>query len=88
MASRTATAVSVDAKGVGGKVVGWWDQSRSFLNDVRTEMRKVTSPSFKEVQATTGVVIVTVALFAIYFYGVDRVIGFFIDNLFQMAKKA
>jgi preprotein translocase subunit SecE len=88
VASRTATAVSTDVKGVGGKVVGWWDQSRSFLNDVRTEMRKVTSPSFKEVQATTGVVIVTVALFAIYFYGVDRVIGFFIDNLFQWAKKA
>jgi preprotein translocase subunit SecE len=87
VASRTATAVSVDAKGVGGKVVGWWDQSKSFLNDVRTEMRKVTSPSLKEVQATTGVVIVTVALFAIYFYGVDRVIGFFIDNLFQWAKK-
>jgi len=78
----------VDAKGVSGKVVGWWDQSKSFLSDVRTEMRKVTSPSLKEVQATTGVVIVTVALFAIYFYGVDRVIGFFIDNLFQWAKKA
>ena len=87
MASRTALA-SVDEKGVGGKVVGWWDSSRSFLNDVRTEMRKVTTPSFKEVQATTGVVIVTVALFAIYFYGIDRVIGFFIDHLFQMAKKA
>jgi preprotein translocase subunit SecE len=87
VASRTALA-SVDEKGVSGKVVGWWDSSRSFLNDVRTEMRKVTTPSLKEVQATTGVVIVTVALFAIYFYGIDRVIGFFIDHLFQMAKKA
>ena len=51
-----------------GAVRGWWDQSVNFLRDVRTEMRKVTVPSMKEVRATTGVVIVTVALFAIFFY--------------------
>jgi preprotein translocase subunit SecE len=87
VASRSVAA-SVDEKNVGGKVVGWWEQIRGFLGDVRTEMRKVTTPSLKEVRATTGVVIVTVALFAIYFYGIDRVIGFFIDHLFQWAKTA
>jgi preprotein translocase SecE subunit len=40
----------------------------------------------KEVRATTIVVIVTVALFAIFFYGIDRVIGFFIDHLFSYFK--
>jgi len=51
-------------------------------------MRQVTTPSLKEVRATTGVVIVTVALFAIYFTALIRLIGFFIDHLFQWAKTA
>jgi preprotein translocase subunit SecE len=41
---------------------------------VRTEMKKVTSPSLKEVQATTTVVIITVFLFALYFWAVDLII--------------
>ena len=56
-----------------------------FLKDVRTEMRKVTTPSLKQVQATTMVVVVTVFLFALYFYGVDKVIGFFVDMIFRKA---
>ena len=38
-------------------------------------MKKVTSPSLKEVQATTVVVIITVFLFGVYFWAVDTVIG-------------
>jgi preprotein translocase SecE subunit len=34
-------------------------------------MRKVVSPSWKEVKATTGVVIVAVFLFGFYFFVVD-----------------
>ena len=85
MATRSIAASADDNR---GKMRGWWDQTSNFLRDVRTEMRKVTSPSWKEVQATTGVVIVTVALFAIYFYGIDTVIGFFIDHIFKWAKTA
>jgi preprotein translocase subunit SecE len=47
----------------------------SFYNDVRTEMKKVTSPSRKEVQATTTVVIITVAIFGVYFWVVDNIVG-------------
>jgi preprotein translocase subunit SecE len=46
-----------------------------FYGDVRTEMKKVTSPSRKEVHATTTVVIITVAIFGIYFFVVDGVIS-------------
>jgi len=46
-----------------------------FYGDVRTEMKKVTSPSRKEVQATTTVVIITVAIFGIYFFVVDGIIS-------------
>jgi preprotein translocase subunit SecE len=35
-----------------------------FLKDVRAEMRKVVTPTRAEVQATTGIVIVTVFIFA------------------------
>ena len=61
-------------------------RSKRFLTDVRTEMRKVTTPSAKEVRATTGVVIVTVFLFAAYFYVVDKGIGAVIDAILRWAK--
>ncbi len=41
-------------------VKSWPDKTRNFYNDVRTEMRKVTAPSWKEVRATTTVVVITV----------------------------
>jgi preprotein translocase subunit SecE len=46
-----------------------------FLKDVRAEMRKVITPSRAEVQTTTIVVIVTVFIFAAYFWLVDNIIG-------------
>jgi preprotein translocase subunit SecE len=61
----------------------WPERIKTFYNDVRTEMKKVTAPSFKEVRATTAVVIVTVFLFAAYFWVVDLVIGHGIDSVFR-----
>ena len=61
----------------------WPERIKSFYNDVRTEMKKVTAPSFKEVQATTGVVIITVFLFGVYFWAVDNTIGSGINYLFK-----
>ncbi|MGO8719971.1 MAG: preprotein translocase subunit SecE [Acidobacteriaceae bacterium] len=47
----------------------------TFLKEVRSELHKVVVPSRKEVQSTTTVVIITVFLFAAYFYVVDGVVG-------------
>ena len=58
-----------------GKVKAWPQRAKSFYNDVRSEMRKVTTPSRKEVQGTTTVVIITVFLFGLYFWLVDSIIG-------------
>jgi preprotein translocase subunit SecE len=44
---------------------------RGFLHEVRVEMRQVTWPTRHEVVVTTGVVIVTVAFFGVFFFGVD-----------------
>jgi len=54
---------------------GWWEGATGFFKDVRMEMKKVTTPSQKEVRATTIVVIITVFIFAAYFWMVDLVIG-------------
>ena len=58
----------------GGNAMGKWTEFTSFLRDVRAEMRKVVTPSPKEVRVTTGVVIIATFLFALYFFIVD---GFF-----------
>ena len=60
----------------GDQIKSWPDRIKVFYNDVRSEMRKVTSPSWKEVQATTTVVVITVFIFAAYF----AVIDYFIQN--------
>jgi preprotein translocase subunit SecE len=52
-----------------------------FLKDVRAEMRKVISPSRAEVQSTTAVVLITVFIFAAYFWLVDSIIGKAIEAL-------
>ena len=68
----------------------WKAQSerlRSFLKDVRSEMRKVISPPRAEVQTTTTVVLVTVFLFAAYFWIVDNVVGRLIETLLHQFTK-
>jgi preprotein translocase subunit SecE len=68
---------------MGNSLKGSWDRTKSFYNDVRTEMKKVTSPSRKEVEATTLVVIITVFIFGAYFATVDFVIGHSLDKLLR-----
>jgi preprotein translocase subunit SecE len=46
-----------------------------FPKDVRSEMRKVVTPTRVEVQSTTTIVIATVFIFAAYFELVDFVFG-------------
>jgi len=77
---RMSKAIAASAGDEGfGRIKSWPDRVKSFYNDVRSEMRKVTTPSFKEVQATTTIVIITVFLFGLYFFIVDTAIGRGID---------
>ena len=54
-------------------VGSWPKQTKTFLEDVRSETRRVTWPTWKQVQATTIVVIVTVAFFAAYLGALDTI---------------
>jgi len=72
MAVKMAAASGED---FGTRLKSWPEQIKSFYTDVRMEMKRVTTPSWKEVQATTAVVIVTVFLFGFYFWLIDNAIG-------------
>ena len=50
---------------------------------MRTETRKVTAPSLKEVRGTTMVVIITVFIFALYFGVIDYIIQHAVTALFS-----
>jgi preprotein translocase subunit SecE len=65
----------LEGPGRGNQLTGMFTRTSDFLRDVRSEMRKVTTPSREEVQTTTTVVIITVFAFAAYFYIVDAVLS-------------
>jgi preprotein translocase subunit SecE len=71
---KMANSIAAAGGDFGDRLKSWPERIKSFYNDVRTEMRKVTTPSRKEVQGTTTVVIITVFLFGLYFWLVDMAI--------------
>ena len=50
------------------------DNTRTYLSDIRSEMKRVTWPNRERVQSTTLVVMVSVFIFAAYFEVVDTVL--------------
>jgi preprotein translocase subunit SecE len=62
--------------------LGWYDNSRTFLTEVRNEMRRVTWPSRKEVWATTVVVIITSAFFGLYLFFMDVLLNAAVNWIF------
>jgi preprotein translocase subunit SecE len=65
------------------RAVGAWKEFTHFLSDVRGEMRKVVTPSRKEVEATTTVVIIAVFIFGLFFFIVDAIFQFGLDRLLK-----
>jgi preprotein translocase subunit SecE len=61
----------------------WWPNARTFLTEVRNEMRRVTWPSRKEVYATTMVVVVTSAFFGLYLWVFDLAINWGVNWIFR-----
>ena len=57
-----------------------------FLHEVRVELRQVTWPTRHEVVVTTFVVIVAVAFFGVFFFGVDSTVGWVLNRLFNIFK--
>jgi preprotein translocase subunit SecE len=66
-----------------GNVVEQWKEFTRFLTDVRAEMRKVVTPTWKEVKSTTTVVIIAVGIFGLYFFVVDSICSKVMEALYH-----
>lgn len=65
----------------------WPEQTKNYIEEVKAEMKRVTWPSWKQVRATTGVVIAAVFLFAAYFAVVDYFCGLLINGAIHKFSK-
>jgi preprotein translocase subunit SecE len=83
---KMANSIAAAGGNFGDRIKSWPERVRTFYNDVRTEMRKVTAPSWKEVRATTAVVVITVFIFAVYFAIIDNLIASGVKFLFDYFK--
>jgi preprotein translocase subunit SecE len=54
--------------------MNWWKKMVVFFSEVRTEIKKSSFPSREEVIGTTGVVIITCIVFAIFLWLSDLLI--------------
>jgi preprotein translocase subunit SecE len=69
------------------KKSNWFESTREYLTDVRSEMRRVTWPSRKQVESTTLVVIISVFAFAVYFELVDKFLQETVQRAYQYLVK-
>ena len=60
---------------------------KNYFEELQTEMKRVTWPSWKQVRATTAVVIAAVFAFAAYFFVVDAIVNRAILKLFDTFAK-
>ena len=68
------------------KAVSWPQQTKSYFEEVRAEMRRVSWPTWPQVRATTGVVIAAVFLFAAYFAVVDGLVNAAVTRVLNYFK--
>jgi preprotein translocase subunit SecE len=80
---KMANSLAAAGGSLGDKIKSWPERTKAFYTDVRTEMRKVTAPTWKEVRGTTTVVIITVFIFALYFGIIDFLIQHGVTALFK-----
>jgi len=62
------------------------DRTKAFLAEVKAEAKRVTWPNFKQIRATTMVVIITVFFFGIYFGILDWVFNYVVRRLLQLGS--
>lgn len=84
MKTGTMDTTGRSSGGVLGKPAEWWHNSRTFLAEVRNELKRVTWPTRKEVYATTVVVILVSTFFGLYLAGVDLVLSAIVQSIFRM----
>jgi preprotein translocase subunit SecE len=80
MAANTeTTTLNSVREAAGGRI----DQFRTFLTEVRNELKRVTWPSQREVYATTVVVILFSAFVGLYLFALDYGINSLVQWIFR-----
>jgi preprotein translocase subunit SecE len=69
------------------RVTGWPMEVKNYFEELHLEMKRVTWPAWKQVRATTAVVIAAVFAFSAYFFVVDNIVGRAITKLFETFTK-
>ncbi len=69
------------------KKESWIDSTRTYLTDIRSEMKRVTWPNRAQVQSTTVVVILSMCIFAAYFKIVDQIINASVVKIYSLLAK-
>jgi len=73
------TTLETVREAAGGRI----ERFRTFLSEVRNELKRVTWPSRREVYATTVVVILTSAFFGLYLFALDYGINSLVQWIFR-----
>jgi preprotein translocase subunit SecE len=71
----------------GQSMASWPTRFKAYVEDLQSEMKRVTWPNWKQVRATTAVVIFAVFAFAAYFWAVDEVVSRTVTKLFDTLTK-
>jgi preprotein translocase subunit SecE len=53
------------------KGLSWFTETRTFLSEVKSEMKKCSYPTREEVVGTTAIVLITSVVFAVYLWIAD-----------------
>jgi preprotein translocase subunit SecE len=80
MAANSQTTTLENVREAAG---GRFDRARTFLTEVRNELKRVTWPSRREVYATTIVVILVSAFFGLYLFALDYGINSLVQWIFR-----
>jgi preprotein translocase subunit SecE len=65
----------------------WPTATKNYIGELQNEMTRVTWPNRKQVQGTTGVVILTVFAFAAFFQVVDSILTRTITRLLEVLSR-
>lgn len=82
-----AEANAVNGNSLPARISAWPAKVKEYFLDLQGEMKRVTWPSWKQVRATTAVVIAAVFVFAAYFALVDLLMNKSIGRIFDAFTK-
>jgi len=69
------------------RAASWPARVKEYIEELQLEMKRVTWPSWKQVRATTGVVIAAIFAFGLYFAVIDEIILRAVKKIFELAAK-